>query len=269
YMPPEQLRGQVSFASDLYSLGATILFLLTKQCPDDLPQQRMKINFRSQVQISNQLASWLERMLEPVVEDRFQSADEAHKILIINNQLSQPTNKNRIILNTTANGLGIRIFHSGIEGKRWSLNNIFSGFVYLSSIMFLWLVVYILSLSLIEGKPWFMAVPIPLLSIPAWVLTLTILGHYIFENFGTTHLEISNRKFKIYTYIFGIKLSNSREAKLIEKVEEQPIDSESNGYNLVYLASNNRRKRIHFGTGIREDEKKWLSTVIKDFLEIH
>ncbi|MEM7594865.1 MAG: serine/threonine-protein kinase, partial [Cyanobacteria bacterium P01_A01_bin.83] len=47
YMPPEQLRGQVSFASDLYSLGATILFLLTKQCPDDLPQQRMKINFRS------------------------------------------------------------------------------------------------------------------------------------------------------------------------------------------------------------------------------
>lgn len=269
YMPPEQLRGQVSFASDLYSLGATLTFLLTKKSLDQLPQKRMKINFRSRVQISNQLAIWLERILEPVAEDRFQSADEAFKILISNNQFSQPTNKNRIILNTTANGLKIKIFHSGIEGERWSLNNIFTGLIYLSSIMFLWLVVYILSLSLIEGKPWFMAVPIPLLSIPAWVLTLVILGQYIFENFGTTHLEISNNKFKIYTYIFGIKLSNSRKAQLIEKVEEKPIDSESNGYNLVYLTSNGKRKRMHFGAGIREDEKKMLSIVIRDFLATH
>lgn len=37
----------------------------------------------------------------------------------------------------------------------------------------------------------------------------------------------------------------------------------------VYHGNYSRAKRIHFGTGIREDEKKWLSTVIKDFLEIH
>ncbi|MEL6439100.1 MAG: serine/threonine-protein kinase [Cyanobacteria bacterium J06621_8] len=269
YMPPEQLRGQVSFASDLYSLGATLTFLLTKKSLDQLPQKRMKIDFCSQAKISNQLANWLERILEPVAEDRFQSADEALKILISNNQLCQLTNKKRIILNTTSNGLEIKIFHSGIEGRRWSLNNIFAGFVYLSSIIFLWLVVYILSLSLIEGKPWFMAVPIPLLSIPAWILTLIILGQYVFENFGSTYLEISNKKFKIYKYIFGIQLSNSIEARKIEKVEEKSIDSESNGYNLVYLSSNGRKKRMHFGTGIREDEKKLLSIVIKDFLATH
>ena len=34
YMPPEQLRGQVDFSSDLYSVGATLLFLLAKQSPD-------------------------------------------------------------------------------------------------------------------------------------------------------------------------------------------------------------------------------------------
>ena len=47
YMPPEQLRGQSSFASDLYSLGATLLFLLTKKSLDQLSQKRMKPDFRS------------------------------------------------------------------------------------------------------------------------------------------------------------------------------------------------------------------------------
>lgn len=37
YMPPEQFRGQVFFGSDLYALGATLLFLLTHRSPADLP----------------------------------------------------------------------------------------------------------------------------------------------------------------------------------------------------------------------------------------
>ncbi len=47
YMPPEQLRGKAYSASDLYSLGATLLYLLTHRLPDELPQKRMKIDFRS------------------------------------------------------------------------------------------------------------------------------------------------------------------------------------------------------------------------------
>jgi len=77
YMPPEQFRGQAKPASDLYGIGATLVFLLTRQSPDQLPQKRMKIDFRSQVQISEPLARWLDKMLEPAVEDRFQSAAEA------------------------------------------------------------------------------------------------------------------------------------------------------------------------------------------------
>ena len=45
YMPPEQLRGQVLPASDLYSLGCTLLFLITKRPPNELPISRLKINF--------------------------------------------------------------------------------------------------------------------------------------------------------------------------------------------------------------------------------
>jgi len=77
YMPPEQFRGKAYFSSDLYGLGATLLFLLTHRSPADLPQTRMRIDVRNCVEISPEFADWLERMLEPAVEDRFGSAQAA------------------------------------------------------------------------------------------------------------------------------------------------------------------------------------------------
>ena len=46
YMAPEQFRGQAYPTTDLYGLGATLLNLLTHQNPGDLPQKRLKIDFR-------------------------------------------------------------------------------------------------------------------------------------------------------------------------------------------------------------------------------
>ncbi|MGB7057200.1 MAG: serine/threonine-protein kinase [Geitlerinemataceae cyanobacterium] len=77
YMPHEQFRGQVVAASDLYALGATLLFLLIGKSPAELPQKRLKIHFRDRISVSPDFADWLEKMLEPSVEDRFRSAREA------------------------------------------------------------------------------------------------------------------------------------------------------------------------------------------------
>jgi serine/threonine protein kinase len=81
YMAPEQDRGQVYPASDLYGLGSTLVFLLTHRSPAELPQRRLKIDFRSHVQISEPFADWLDLMLEPMVEDRFHSALQALRAL--------------------------------------------------------------------------------------------------------------------------------------------------------------------------------------------
>jgi tetratricopeptide (TPR) repeat protein len=77
YMPPEQFRGAAVPASDLYGLGATVVFLLTGVAPTDLPQKKLTIDFRSRVKVSPALAAWLDKMLAPAPEDRFQSAHEA------------------------------------------------------------------------------------------------------------------------------------------------------------------------------------------------
>ncbi len=74
YMAPEQFRGAAIPASDLYGLGATILYLLTHRSPADLPQERLKLSFRAHVNISNHFADWLETLLEPDTSARFSSA---------------------------------------------------------------------------------------------------------------------------------------------------------------------------------------------------
>jgi serine/threonine protein kinase len=68
YMAPEQFRGMAVPASDLYGVGATVLYLLTHRSPADLPQERLKLSFRNHVNISNHFADWLEVMLEPNVK---------------------------------------------------------------------------------------------------------------------------------------------------------------------------------------------------------
>lgn len=77
YMPAEQFCGKAYFASDLYSLGASLLFVLTGKAPDEFLQEHMKVDFRNHVRLSPQFANWLEKMLEPSPKARFHSAVEA------------------------------------------------------------------------------------------------------------------------------------------------------------------------------------------------
>jgi serine/threonine protein kinase len=77
YMPPEQFGGRAVPASDLYSLGATLIFLVTGQHPTELSQDDFRIQFRQAVTLNSTFADWLERITEPSLDRRLASAAEA------------------------------------------------------------------------------------------------------------------------------------------------------------------------------------------------
>jgi hypothetical protein len=76
-MPPEQFGGRAVPASDLYSLGATLIYLVTGLHPADLPQRDLRIQFEQVVNLSPALSSWLKRMIQPSLDRRLTSATEA------------------------------------------------------------------------------------------------------------------------------------------------------------------------------------------------
>lgn len=77
YMAPEQFRGQAVAATDLYGLGATLLFLLTHRSPTDFLLEDLKLKIRGQLPVSEDFGLWLEKLLEPDADDRFASAEAA------------------------------------------------------------------------------------------------------------------------------------------------------------------------------------------------
>jgi serine/threonine protein kinase len=72
YMPLEQFSGQTVMASDLYSLGMTIIYLLTGNHPAELVTVNGQIQFTAE--ISSRLYRWLEKMTQPYLDKRFDSA---------------------------------------------------------------------------------------------------------------------------------------------------------------------------------------------------
>ncbi|MBN4001145.1 serine/threonine-protein kinase [Nostoc sp. LPT] len=84
YVAPEQMRGRAIFASDIYSLGATCINLLTVRSPFDsydtnndtwVWQQYL------QTPVSNELSRILNKMLESIPIRRYQTVDEVLKDL--------------------------------------------------------------------------------------------------------------------------------------------------------------------------------------------
>lgn len=98
YAPMEQFRGGKAYpASDLYSLGATCLHLMTETRPDNLYDPlnghwvwREHLQREKGVLVSDQLAHILDNLLKDLVSERYQSADEVMRDLNADSFLPSP-----------------------------------------------------------------------------------------------------------------------------------------------------------------------------------
>jgi serine/threonine protein kinase len=78
YLSPEQFRNQAVPSSDLYSVGATLLFLLSGRDPSSIAQERMRLKWRDVLSLDRSDTKWpriLDGLLEPLVEDRMSASD--------------------------------------------------------------------------------------------------------------------------------------------------------------------------------------------------
>lgn len=82
YMPLEQFSGKSLSASDIYSLGATLICLLTGKHPSQLPKENLRLQFNRLITVSPSFYNWLNRAIAPSLEERFTSARIALDALV-------------------------------------------------------------------------------------------------------------------------------------------------------------------------------------------
>ncbi len=263
YMSPEQLRGKAYCASDLYSLGGTLLYLLTHRYPDELPQKRMKIDFRSCVKISPKFADWLEVILEPMWEDRFQSATEALNVLSNKSEIISPASylvknshkkplSSKVNLQKTPISLIINIPPGSISCAIF--------FLIFTIVIFAFMLIDLLTvLSIVEG------VDINLLLFNFFMaLMISPFVFFVWETGYKTQIKIYRKNILIHRKLWVFS------HKIIGKTADiMGIDYEENfngRENIVFYLFEGRKKH-KFGFYLGRREKEWLVAEIGDFLE--
>lgn len=83
FAPPEQLSMRPVYASDIYAVGVTAIYLLTGKSPKDLgiDSATGEVQWHDYVNISYTLTQILKKMLELSVRQRYQSGEDILKVL--------------------------------------------------------------------------------------------------------------------------------------------------------------------------------------------
>jgi serine/threonine protein kinase len=80
YIPLEQFGGETITSSDLYSLGMTLIYLITGIHPAELPKINGRVTFDNS-NLSGIFSRWLEKMTQPYPDRRFKSTRSAQTSL--------------------------------------------------------------------------------------------------------------------------------------------------------------------------------------------
>ncbi|MBE7382708.1 MAG: serine/threonine protein kinase [Leptolyngbya sp. SIO1E4] len=270
YMAPEQFRGQAYPTTDLYSLGATLLHLLTHQHPGDLPQTRLKYEFRPYVKISEPFAQWLEGLLEPLAEDRF---DLANTALVALTQPSPTTTRypsipqpnplqlrkkpatSRVHFTRSQDYLFLQTPPLGFRGRElkmafWAI--VGSGLVFISFLLFS---------AVVSGTP-----SVILSVFYFGSIVLTILGVLLNAFFGKVSLEIEGDRFTLTRQVFDMKRTATGKIQHLKQVRLHAVYV-INGRPVEAIALQDHQRVHKFGTQLSILEKKWLVSEIAAFLQ--
>jgi serine/threonine protein kinase len=275
YMPPEQFGGRTVQASDLYSLGATLIYLITGNHPADLPQKDFRIQFEPVTHLSPGLTRWLQWMTEPSLERRTSSAVEALKALN-QSDLSSPYAINivkpagsKIQLTKNWDYLEIVIPQVGFKPSM-----LFKGLfaILWNSIIFFWTVGTLAAPSALN-------LIFALYSLPFWWFGLFMLWNLLFDLFGNIRLSLDDQEIALRYELFGFQFHRPRPAsrsnitKLVYLPRHFTKDSEGDKTPVpaqleIWAGVKKYPLNVNSGAIQSEAELEWLADELSDWLGI-
>ena len=262
YAPIEQFGGRAVPASDLYALGATLIHLLTRTPPADLPNRELTIQFRDRLSLNSGLANWLEKMTIPVLERRFSSAKQALDALKARNMInaftadldilnSQEQNINSIINRPINTRIKIYRYPKFLEiviprkriDKLYDLVNIFPSN---SSLVGIFVVVFFVVLGF---NPFgFLFILILILLFSSEESNLTSNFKYFFTS---TTIKLNQKQFIITTNLLGL---TKGKVGITEEIRDVSIN---------YNSNNNQKKTDGYRSDSHQYKNKQSESIQK------
>ncbi|MEM9923318.1 MAG: protein kinase [Cyanobacteria bacterium P01_D01_bin.50] len=307
YMPLEQFGDRASPASDIYSLGATLIYLVTGTHPADLPVRNGRIQFENLTSLSDGFTQWLKALTEPTLETRLLSARQAllclEQVKPIFSQFIRGAwywngknwipNTQQLISNRFDNKLnskGIKLTQP--RGSRISLHKqednleiLIPPIGFHKSLLFLGLFTTAwnsLTLLWTVGAVSSGVFPINLLfvflSLPFWGSGLFLIYSCLFSLFGKIRLSLNKERItKIYELLgFKFQRPNASYKKDIHKLTYIPKhfvkDSEGDKTEVfaqLIISTGIRKYKLQDGGAIAsESELEWLASELSDWLNL-
>jgi serine/threonine protein kinase len=261
YMAPEQFGGRSVPASDLYGLGATLIYLVTGLHPTELSQRDLKIQFADRAgHLNPDLIDWLEWMTEPSLSKRLSSTEEALRFLKNSRQIDKTpmavkSEGSEIRLRKNSEFIEIIIPPQGVD---------------YGLIAMLWIVIVFdvaLWLFIFNGQ-WEINI---LLMIPALIVAtgFTVGIIFLFALFREFRLRIDREQISYSSHMLGLRWNNSQPAprqKIFQLKIETTFDRSYQYSELVVQAENEKYRLQELTQGISESEIQWLATELSEWL---
>lgn len=264
YMPPEQFGDRTVPASDLYSLGATLVTLVTGTHPADLPQKDGRIQFEQQANITPEFSSWLRWLTEPSLDRRLGSAKKALQAL------EQPPAKNstpvfvkkpfgsKISLIKNEDSLEILMTRKGFSGEIVGLT-LFA--IAWNSFLVMWTGVTVFSVSF--GANIFFA----LFSLPFWGAGISMVWHILSTLFGRVWLRLDQQQIWQTSEIFGFNYKQKRPA-LRQEISKLELEYLGDARSRIIIWAGTQKYELSGYGHITEPELEWIAHELGDWLKV-
>ena len=118
FAPPEQLAMRPVYASDVYALGVTLMYLMSGKAPKNMECDPITgdINWFKYIDVSDSFAEILLKMLEVAVKNRYKTAQEVLDVLDMENHIDSLSES--MLSNPTTIDSNISTNRSGIGSSR-------------------------------------------------------------------------------------------------------------------------------------------------------